>query len=828
LTRSLGGLATKYSSIKEESRVMYGARIQIKHNPFKLSTKANKWRPSKKLSRGVVSLVELIDDTHEYYCLNLTNETHTYITRNYTPTHNSTLMEYWMLFIAFKQGVLPNESKPIQFVLGVFSEEKLQRGFIKNIRKKWEDSVFLQKYLVFPRERDLKESTVIAHRIPNKNGKQKIYKLSIQTGTILGSLRGIREGTIRPQIIITDDILSTDMAKSDAKKQAVSERFNQDIAEIGQIDGSSKFIFIGTPVAPDDLLHELIENPEWITHRYPVCKAFPVPKEEFESNWADVKTFEVVQKAYNKAKHSSVGVSGFYQEMMLETVDLSSILVSPHLIQRRNVGRIKANLDKYNIYITTDFSMSEKSSADLSTIGVWAVPSNGAWILIDGSATKEPMRENVNNLFKFIRKYTVGEKQPSVAVEANGTQKGYIDLIDEQQDIRGVYFTWAVDKNRNMMSKSKGKITFDYGIATSKDKTHRFVTGVLPKFEDKKVFIGYASEYEVDFKALVDEMLDELSKITMKTGVKGLKHDDACSPYNTLIDTPTGQVKIGDLRNGDRVLSFSREGTHITKVKDFRMTGLKEIYNLEMVDGTILSFSKYHPLLTQEGYKLMCDIRSSDKIIKVDTSVKVKDSSYQGNRKTAYTVKKSLLPTRNPVKMLKFVGTGIIEATIVKKLKAVKNVVWSLFQKVKMTNTVQTSVEQNMSESTQSSILRKSVTTVDPHSKALYLSLDVETNAKELKAMKLNDYEEGIVKIWKSPAVPTYNFEVATFHNYQVEGGYVSHNCDLLNQLSQVDIEVPNLYDEELEKALVNPVDMLNFGFEEDTDSDTFSDPYTF
>ena len=442
----------------------------------------------------------------------------------------STLMEYWMLFVAMRKGIIPHEPKPIEFVLGVFSEEKLQRGFIKNIYKKWEGSSFLQKYLVFPKETDLKESTVIQHRVKTKKEK-KPYGLIIQTGTILGSLRGLREGTVRPQVIITDDILSTEMAKSESKKRTVSERFNQDIAEIGQIDGSSKFIFIGTPVAPDDLLHELMANPSWVVHKYPVCEAFPVPKEEFRSNWADVKTYEVVLASYNKAKNSATGVSGFYQEMMLQTVDLSSLLVAPSSIQLRDTTYIKSNKEQYSWYIATDLATSEKKSSDFSTIGVFAVNSNGDWILVDGIAKRQLITASWDYLFKFVREYTVRNVTPKVGIEINGTQLSYIATLQREMDIRNVYFDFAQDKNTNIMTT---QYNFNYGIRSKGNKTERFVTGVLPLFNNNKIYFAHPKGNSQDYKELLDEGLEELSSATLKQGVSAGKHDDFIDLLNQM------------------------------------------------------------------------------------------------------------------------------------------------------------------------------------------------------------------------------------------------------------------------------------------------------
>ena len=75
------------------------------------------------------------------------------------------------------------------------------------------------------------------------------------------------------------------------------------------------------------------------------------------------------------------------------------------------------------------------------------------------------------------------------------------------------------------------------GIRPTKDKVHRFVTGVQPKFKQGKIWfpkpeIIKSSNYRL-FE-LVEEMVNELSKFTMAGGVTSLKHDDAIDTLNQL------------------------------------------------------------------------------------------------------------------------------------------------------------------------------------------------------------------------------------------------------------------------------------------------------
>ena len=79
------------------------------------------------------------------------------------------------------------------------------------------------------------------------------------------------------------------------------------------------------------------------------------------------------------------------------------------------------------------------------------------------------------------------------------------------------------------------------------------------------------------------------------------------------------------------------------------------------------------------------------------------------------------------------------------------------------------------------------------YSKALIDNITVEKNAQELLATENKGKGENVVKVWISAPEPTYNFEVAEYHNYQVHNGYVVHNClDGISMIAAMDVILPS------------------------------------
>jgi hypothetical protein len=87
----------------------------------------------------------------------------------------------------------------------------------------------------------------------------------------------------------------------------------------------------------------------------------------------------------------------------------------------------------------------------------------------------------------------------------------------------------------------------DPGIRPIKDKVHRFVTGVQPKFKQNKVWLPRTEllkNTNIKLLELVMELENELSKFTMAGGVKSLAHDDAIDLLNQLSEMEIYQPSV--------------------------------------------------------------------------------------------------------------------------------------------------------------------------------------------------------------------------------------------------------------------------------------------
>lgn len=422
----------------------------------------------------------------------------------------STVAEYAVIYAA-ALGEWPGFG-PCPFIvfLGASAEGNVKQ-FFKNVASKIANSEFLSSLIEIRRQTD-KEIELV-----NTNG----VEMFIAGKGMNVNWRGARSPSgHRPSLLLADDVLHNDSATSEAIRNTVDT--NWFASALPALAPKHKIVYIGTPISEDDLLHKLKNSGVYSVVEFPLCEKFPVPEEEYESIWPDRFDYEYTSKIY-KQYESSGKTQLFYQEYMLSVVDLTTLLVEEEDVNWFDRSHLIKAKENYNFYISTDFATSTKKSADYSTIGVWAISSNGGWFLVDGQCVRQTMQENINDLFRYVHKW----KPMSVGIESSGQQGGFISILQDMMMQKNIWFDIA---------KKRG--SKEFGIRPNKDKVHRFVTGVQPKFKQGKVWFPKPDllnpALDLRLLGLLDELVDELSKFTMAGGVKALKHDDAIDLLNQL------------------------------------------------------------------------------------------------------------------------------------------------------------------------------------------------------------------------------------------------------------------------------------------------------
>ena len=493
LVQGLGGIA-KYIGYahKDSGSTEYHVHMKTQQCPFKLPRKADKWNKPKVQGRKIVS-IEPMECKEEGYCIALDSKDKSYITEGYTVTHNTTVKMYLIWYIALFNELPDFGTVPY----ALYISDSMDNG-VKKMRNRiedtWNDSPFLQKMI--PKEG--MKITDPRWEFRNVSGKRFVV-----TGHgAQQKIRGTVENSSRPVLALLDDLISDEDARSDTAIRNIEATIYNAI-EFALHPTRKKVIWSGTPFNARDPLYKAVESGAWAVNLYPVCEKFPCERSEFRGSWEDRFTYDSILKKYEKMK-SSDKLDAFNQELMLRIMSEEDKVIEGSDIQWYSRKRLLANRGAFNFYITTDFAVSEKKSADFSVISVWAYNSKGDWFWVDGVCKQQLMDVSINDLFRLAQEY----EPMSVGIEVTGQQGGFIQWIQSQMIDRGIFFNLASEGNSN-----------NPGIRPRANKFDRFMK-IVPWFKAKKIYLPTECEDDAPMR----EAVNELGLVTRK-GFKS-KHDD--------------------------------------------------------------------------------------------------------------------------------------------------------------------------------------------------------------------------------------------------------------------------------------------------------------
>jgi phage terminase large subunit-like protein len=407
--------------------------------------------------------------------------------------------EYLVLFIAVF-GYLPGFGELSGMIYVSDSMDNGVKTARKNIEFRYYASDFLQEWLP---EAKFTDNYL---EFENKDGHRLGCKM-------FGAKTGIRGTKIfgkRPPLAILDDLVSDDDAKSKASMEAIKDTVYKGI-NYALDPTRRKIVFNGTPFSKEDIMVEAVESGAWDVNVWPVCEKFPCTRDEFVGAWPDRFTYDFIFKQYEDAVLNGK-VEGFMQELMLRISSEESRLIQDGEIREYSRVELLQRRGAFNFYITTDFAVSDKQTADFNVISVWAYNSNGDWFWVDGFCERVTVDKAHDRLFELIQEY----KPQSVGVEVSGQQLAFIKWLQDQMMIRNIWFNFA-------SSEKSGTP----GIRPVLNKLTRFNL-VVPLFKAGKIY--FPSEWRTS--KIMAYFYGQI-RLATKNGLKG--KDDCLDTISMLM-----------------------------------------------------------------------------------------------------------------------------------------------------------------------------------------------------------------------------------------------------------------------------------------------------
>lgn len=186
---------------------------------------------------------------------------------------------------AFAQDY-PEVCYPFQICNGSFRRRQLYNKISTDIHKTGQEIVF---------------ATI------RKDGHKLPTSGSVITVRGIGSgLRGMKHGTLRPTLVLLDDLQDAEVAASPTQVQKMLDLIHKDIMCLG---GKKRLAILqtATPIMPDDLVDHIRNDSNWLTTTFPGIISWP------KNGWLWESYFKIYDRE-NLIDGDHRGSLDFYKE----------------------------------------------------------------------------------------------------------------------------------------------------------------------------------------------------------------------------------------------------------------------------------------------------------------------------------------------------------------------------------------------------------------------------------------------------------------------------------------------------------------------------------
>lgn len=207
-------------------------------------------------------------------------------------------------------------------------------------------------------------------------------------------VRGVKWRNKRPNLIVMDDCESDEQVESqDRRTKLRTWMFN---ALIPAGSARCRIRVIGTVMHFDSLLYRLLHDPNWVG----VC--FKAHDENFENilwmdRWPEDRLREL-RKVFARQNN----LAGFSREYLNEPIDESDSYFRRSWIKYYDGSKLSKDL---TYYISSDFAISTRESADFSVFVVVGIDDTNRWHIVDIDRGRWDSSEIMDRIFALHEQY---------------------------------------------------------------------------------------------------------------------------------------------------------------------------------------------------------------------------------------------------------------------------------------------------------------------------------------------------------------------------------------------------------------------------------------
>lgn len=340
-------------------------------------------------------------------------------------------------------------------------------------------------------------------------------------------VRGQLFHNYRPDLIIVDDLETSEQVQSEEQRRKLKEWFYSDLCNC--VDRSKKdwkIIVIGTVLHEDALLVELLEDPTWTSVRLELCD------DEFNTHWPDFMSSKECKALYEeyRAKGQADVFFREYRNLPISTADATFSTEYFKYYEETDEGFNPKDL--LNCVIIDPAKTAQMHSADSAIVG-WGVDRSGHKMYVrdcvSGKFRPDELYEHAFNMVKALNANIL-------AVEVTSLNEFIVQPIKNEMRVRGIFPRLVELKARDKKENRIGMLAPFYrlGYVYHNNAVCSKLETQLLMFPRAKLWdVMDAAAYIVEIMEMEGDYFDPGSLDTDEDEFKDLDNDDPVSfnPY---------------------------------------------------------------------------------------------------------------------------------------------------------------------------------------------------------------------------------------------------------------------------------------------------------
>lgn len=382
---------------------------------------------------------------------------------------------------AFPLYCLMYPARGREYIVFIMANQKGASKRLKEISDEYLSNELMNLNLVEVKEQSEKAFECL---VTGFDGKE--HRIRFEAYGKGSSVRGLSNRDRRPDIVLIDDPQDMADSLSDTVQDNDYDWFLSDVLFLGK---KTRIFFIGNNLGEKCLIERVISNKEEL--RFQAIR-IPIMDEFGKSNWEE--RFPVSEILAEKEQFRKIGKLDIWErEKMCIAISPENQLFKKSYF--RYYDREDLDISNWSTYITCDLAISEKESADFTSICVLGVNEENMWFVLDIVYGRFDPSETIDNIFDLVVRY----RPVCVGIEKVAYQAALRHFVEKEMPKRNVWFMI-----RDLEAKTKKEIRISA-------LQPRFKAGAIWFPQGEEFLLELESELLAFPRGLHDDLVDSLA-----------------------------------------------------------------------------------------------------------------------------------------------------------------------------------------------------------------------------------------------------------------------------------------------------------------------------